>query len=444
MGATLSPEQIKVLKRRVRRKGFARHLSALLLFSKKDAAGKPCSPLAKQYINTWHCADQWVVKDTKLTAHRCKNRACPECNRIRTGAIINTYKPRLEEEQKAGQTLYFVTLTRRNVPLAELKDEIDVYHQIWSKITDMAVYRNFLVPDIEAERHRKRAEKARQKANEWMRCDVPLAKQTAKVQYFLDKEKSELAEADRLSKVRPLLGLRKLECTYHYRKYQTYRMKGGIVAYKRDICGNKMSDPDYDTYHPHFHILCNSKEYAEWLVATWLELCGDRANAKAQDIREVYGKDDPDKKGKKSLLEVCKYFTKLVSKIDVPGQKDGKWHIFASQLDDIFCAMSGRRVFQRFGKDEVWQCEEIDEDNIDEQCNIDGLDDDVFEFFETGEWDRGDWEMISRMTGEVLVSVPRSSRICDMLKESEKTVDIDKDILQKIEKSPPGSPPPWQ
>lgn len=439
----LSPTDIKAYKRRLRRKGFGYSLASLLLFSKKDAAGKPCSPLASAYVNSLHCMEQWVVQDGWLTSHYCKNRWCPECNRIRTAVLINTYMPRLTEEQEAGQKLQFVTLTRRNVEKDSLKDELKEYHKIWSRITDMPQYRDFIAPEKAVEKYLQRAKKARAKAEEWQNRGFLDPKSQERVQHFLKIEKEELQKAEEWRNKRPIIGLRKLECTYHHQKYLIYRQKGGIVQYQTDICGNKKSDPYYDTYHPHFHVLCNSLEFAEWLKATWLELCGDKANEKAQDIREVYDNDTPkeDRKGKKGLLEIFKYFTKLVSKIEVPGSKDGRWFIFADQLDNIFTAMVGRRVFQRFGKDDVWQCEEVDEDNIEERAAIEGMEDDVYEFLQSGIWGDGEWAMVSHQTGDVLVSVQRKGKLCDMLRNTEETVGIDHNLLDKMAKAPPNAPP---
>lgn len=435
---SLSRIDIKTLKRRLRRKGFGHTLSALLLFSKKDAEGKPCSPLADSYARSLHCMDQWVVSEGVMTSHYCKNRWCPECNRIRTAVLINTYMPRLVEEfGKDG--LYFVTLTRRNVQKEDLKQELQEYHKIWSVLTDKATFRHRLRPDKAVKAHLQKAENARKKAEMWQNRDCfTFPNRDERVQHFLSIERKELQLAEKWKGVNPMIGLRKLECTYHHQKYLIYRQKGGIVQYQTDICGNKIADPWHDTYHPHFHILVNSKEMAEWLISTWLELCGDKADAKAQHYEAVYDSSKKEsRKGKKGLLEIFKYFTKLISKIEVPGTKDGRWHIFANELDNIFTAMAGRRVFQRFGKDEIWRCAEVDEDNIEEEATIEGLEDDVYEFIQSGIWGDGEWAMVSRQTGDILVSVQRTGKLCDMLRDSEEVVGVDQEQLHKIEEGPP-------
>lgn len=439
----ISQTDIKTLRRRLRRKGFGRTLAGLLLFAKKDADGKPCSPLAKSYANMYHCQDQMVVQDGVLSApFHCNHRGCPECNRIRTAVLIDAYLPRFEEEQRKGHKLYFVTLTRRNVKPEELKKELVSYHETWSKMTDMAAYRNFITPERAVTAHERRAAKAREKAELWQNRGFLNPKTQERVQHFLEVEKEELQKAEEYRSKYPIIGIRKLECTYHHKRFITC-VENGIVQYKRDARGNRIPDPYFDTYHPHFHILCNSLEFAEWLKATWLELCGDRADEKAQDIREVYDNDTPkeEKKGKKGLKEIFKYFTKLVSKNVVPGRspKHESWFIYADALDNIFTAMSGRRVFQRFGQDEVWQCEEIDEENIEEHSVIEGMDNDVFEFLETGMWGDGEWTMVSRQTGDVLVSVERKGRLCSMLRYAEETANIDRNLLEEVVNAPPDS-----
>ena len=102
-----------------------------------------------------------------------------------------------------------------------------------------------------------------------------------------------------------LIGIRKLECTYNSEK---------------------------NNFHPHFHLIISGRFEADKLLNEWLKKYPD-ARKIAQDIRPA---------NEKSVKELFKYFTKLVSK----GTK-GKTHIFA--LDIIFQSMRGRRVFQPLG-----------------------------------------------------------------------------------------------
>lgn len=105
----------------------------------------------------------------------------------------------------------------------------------------------------------------------------------------------------------PLIGIRKFECTYNAIK---------------------------DTYHPHFHIVFMTKDMGIEFLGEWMK-SNPTANNKGQDIRSV---DD------NSLCELFKYMTKVISKTG-----KGKKVIYADAMDNIFNAMSDRRVMQNFG-----------------------------------------------------------------------------------------------
>lgn len=90
-------------------------------------------------------------------------------------------------------------------------------------------------------------------------------------------------------------------------------------------------------YHYHFHLIVSCKECAEYIVKRWLKLNTD-CNPKAQCIEKI--KDDG------SLLELFKYFTKLISK----NEKNGERGINYTRLDVIMRFMRGQRVFQPFGQ----------------------------------------------------------------------------------------------
>ena len=104
-----------------------------------------------------------------------------------------------------------------------------------------------------------------------------------------------------------LVGVRKFECTYNAIK---------------------------DTYHPHFHIVFQSKNMAIDFMSEWMKR-NPTANRKGQDIRSV---------DENSLCELFKYMTKVISKTG-----KGKRVIYADAMDKIFNSMKGKRVMQNFG-----------------------------------------------------------------------------------------------
>lgn len=112
--------------------------------------------------------------------------------------------------------------------------------------------------------------------------------------------KRRMRDVDRV----PLVCIRKLECTHNGER---------------------------DDYHPHFHIVCETRQMARLFVARWLKYFGDSADPKGQNVKAA---------GRGTVAELFKYFTKLVTKSKF---------IAPSALDTIFRAMKGRRVFQPVG-----------------------------------------------------------------------------------------------
>ena len=110
----------------------------------------------------------------------------------------------------------------------------------------------------------------------------------------------------RKQKVKPN-GIRKLECTYRPKGY----------------------------FHPHFHLVVETKHHAELIRNEWLK---EYPNAKlsANDIRPCTGN---------YVIELMKYFTKLL-----PNKKSKDQHINFKALDIIFQSMANKRVYQPFGK----------------------------------------------------------------------------------------------
>lgn len=111
-----------------------------------------------------------------------------------------------------------------------------------------------------------------------------------------------------------LKGIRKIECTYNEK---------------------------HKDFHPHLHILVESKLAADQLAAYWLENYPD-ADKRGQDIRPA---------DQNSLIELFKYSTKITAK-----SKNN-----AEALDIIFKALYKKRVFQPIGLKKVSVSEDIDE-----------------------------------------------------------------------------------
>jgi len=104
-------------------------------------------------------------------------------------------------------------------------------------------------------------------------------------------------------------------------------------------------NPKTNTYNPHFHIIVPSKTMADILVNEWLLKWGTvHTNKKAQKSLRVTNKE-------KALIEVVKYGSKIFTEPDVrkKSKQKGNRDIYSAALNNIFIAMSGCRVFDRFG-----------------------------------------------------------------------------------------------
>jgi plasmid rolling circle replication initiator protein Rep len=121
-------------------------------------------------------------------------------------------------------------------------------------------------------------------------------------------------------KYKDVHGLRKLEITYN---------------------------PQTNEYHPHFHILVDGSEKAEYFLKRWLELYPNVTNQKGQDIRRAT---------QGSYNELFKYTTKIAVKTGKESIVDIK------ALDIIFQALQGKRILQPFGKIKK-QSEDINDDD---------------------------------------------------------------------------------
>lgn len=161
-----------------------------------------------------------------------------------------------------------------------------------------------------------------------------------------------------------------------------------------------------ELYHYHFHVLIDSKDGAEFMVRRWLELNSD-SDPKAQHIEEVNRTDKGTGKG--ALLEIFKYFTKLIAKL---RNEDGTEQrlINYRRLNVIFEFMRGQRVFQPFGS-----LQPIAEDFEDEDLTA-ALD--IERANSIWQWVVSDWYNID--TGEALTGYKPAGSMVELLNHSGK------------------------
>ncbi len=108
-------------------------------------------------------------------------------------------------------------------------------------------------------------------------------------------------------------------------------------------------NPTTKEYNPHFHVIVANKRMAEILFSEWLQRRKrkGRINRKGQMMRKVRDTE-------RDLIEVVKYGSKIFTEQDIYAKgknrdKKGKSTIYAGALNNIFHAMRGLRIFERFG-----------------------------------------------------------------------------------------------
>lgn len=160
-------------------------------------------------------------------------------------------------------------------------------------------------------------------------------------------------------------GIRKLECTY-----------------------NSIED----TYHPHFHLVVDGKENAEFIQTEWLKRYPS-ATESAQNVKAA---------NIDSARELFKYVTKIVTK----EKKD--FRIYVPALDVIFQAMYKVRTFQSFGNVRMVSedIEQLDADNYEQIPEYE---------FMVWQWHENDW--VSMATGEPLTHYKPSEAMQKLVTE---------------------------
>lgn len=132
--------------------------------------------------------------------------------------------------------------------------------------------------------------------------------------------------------------------TTKYRKQDQRGTGTRLIGIKSLECN---FNPVKKTYNPHLHLIVASKEIANILIVEWLKLWTPSfTNRKAQHAVPVYNLE-------KGLIEIIKYGSKIFTEpeVDKNARSKGNGTIYAAALYNIFEAMKGLRIFERFGFD---------------------------------------------------------------------------------------------
>jgi hypothetical protein len=106
-------------------------------------------------------------------------------------------------------------------------------------------------------------------------------------------------------------------------------------------------NPIFQTYNPHIHLIVPSFKITKILLAEWLQTWGKKlATPGAQYYRKVKDRE-------KDLVEIIKYEAKIITEpaLDRNTGKQSQATIYARALDNIYAAMKGCRLIDRFGFD---------------------------------------------------------------------------------------------
>jgi hypothetical protein len=88
---------------------------------------------SKGYERAKNCCNTIISKGGKLVSTYCFDRSCLQCNRIKTGKLINRY----QKDFEAMKEPYFVTLTIPNIEEKEVKAELKYMKRQIRKIADL-------------------------------------------------------------------------------------------------------------------------------------------------------------------------------------------------------------------------------------------------------------------------------------------------------------------
>ncbi|MDH5379694.1 MAG: protein rep [Cyclobacteriaceae bacterium] len=120
-------------------------------------------------------------------------------------------------------------------------------------------------------------------------------------------------------------------------------IKGKLPNY----CGVRITECSYSLesklFNPHYHIITDGDELSNFLVEQWCSRFETECLETSQDIREI-------KKTEDNYIKVLKYTNKIFHIPNFTELDEGKSEYFDA-LEEILYALTGRRVWQKFGFD---------------------------------------------------------------------------------------------
>lgn len=160
-------------------------------------------------------------------------------------------------------------------------------------------------------------------------------------------------------------------------------------------------NPQKQTYNPHYHLIVENKAVADTLVVEWQRTWNKKeklTTAFAQDSRKIYNKE-------KALIETIKYGSKIFTEPDIKQKKSCKIPrmVYAAALDNIFCALKGYRLFDRFGF------------NLPKQTSRPKAKPTFLEDFEEWEFESSANDWVNHLTGETLTGYAMTNELSYLL-----------------------------
>jgi len=130
-------------------------------------------------------------------------------------------------------------------------------------------------------------------------------------------------------------------------KYRKRSQRGKGIALEGIRSFECNFNPMRRTYNPHFHIIVRTREMGKILKEEWLKRFPRKyVRPCAQYLRKVENLEQ-------DLIEIIKYGSKIFTEMDLDKKAKGivSPYVYALALDNILTAISGRRIFERFGFD---------------------------------------------------------------------------------------------